>query len=133
MSDCARVLGSQSIAAAQANFALAHPENVLLSKSQKKRAALRQRLTTATVRACKAEFERNVALDLLTAETAERVNALERLELRNKNWAERVNKIKAQRDLNHRAIVTLTRERDHERIVSQHLKKQLREARDRRI
>ena len=122
MFDCAHALGGQSIAAAQANFALAHPENILLSRSQKKRAALRQRLTTATVRACKAELERNVALDLLTAETTERVNALERLELRNKNWAERVNRIKAQRDLNQRAIVKLTRERDHERMVLQHLK-----------
>ena len=121
MLDCARVLGSQSIAAAQANFVVSHLENILL-RSQMKRAALRQRLTTATVRACKAELERNVALDLLTAETTERVNVLERLELRNKNWAERVNRIKAQRDLNQRAIVKLTRERDHERMVSQHLK-----------
>ena len=106
MLDCARVFGSQSIAAAQANFVVALLENILL-RSQMKRAALRQRLITATVRACKleAELERNVALDLLMAETAERVNALERLELHNKNWTERVNKIKAQRELNHRAMV----------------------------
>ena len=84
MIDSADNLAGDSIASAQAQFARDHPEGSLLSKSQKKKAVLKRQLTAAADWACRAELDRDDALDSLKSESAERANCSERLDLRNK-------------------------------------------------
>ena len=111
MFDGAGASSGQSIAAAQAEFALAHPEGSLLSRAGKKKAAQKRRLAAATNRACRAELERDSVLDSFGTVAADHTRCVDRLTQSNKRWADRVNKVKE--------------DRDQERLVAQQLKSQL--------
>ena len=111
MFDCAVESVGHSVAAAQASFAVAHPEGILLSKSQKNQARRKRRLDVAKARACRAELERDSVLDSFSTVAADRTRCVDRLAKSNKRWADRVNKVKE--------------DRDQERLVAQQLKSQL--------
>jgi len=111
MSDCANGSACQSVALAQALFAVNNPGGILLSNSQKRKERRKRQLATASIRACRAELERDSALDSLNTVAADRIRCIDRLAHSNKRWADRVNKAKE--------------DRDQERLVAQQLKSQL--------
>ena len=111
MSDCANGSACQSVALAQALFAVNNPGGILLSNSQKRKERRKRQLATASIRACRAELERDSVLDSFSTVAADHTRCVDRLTQSNKRWADRVNKVKE--------------DRDQERLVAQQLKSQL--------